>query len=73
MRVTYDPKADASFIFIGDDIPPSGAPESHICDLEVQDASVIVLLSGDRRLVGFEVLGASRLLPPEVLRHAPTP
>ena len=69
VRVKYDPEADAAFVYIGDDIPPGGAPESHVCDLEVKNAAVILLLSPDRRLVGLEVLGASRLLPSEVLRE----
>lgn len=70
MRLTYDPDADAAFVVLVDEIPPGGAPRSHMCDLEVREGAVILLLDADGRLLGLELLGASRLLPPAVLASA---
>ena len=67
VRISYDPDSDAAMIFLTGDIAPGGAPRSAMCDLEVQEAAVILLLSEADRLVGIEVLGASKLLPPELL------
>ena len=67
MKVTFDAAADAAYVVLGDAIPPGGAPRSQICDVEMTDAAVILLFSPDDRLVGFEILGASRVLPPDVL------
>jgi uncharacterized protein YuzE len=73
MKVTFDPDSDAAFVTFGDAIPPGGAPRSEICDVEMKDASVILLFSPEDRLVGLEILGASKVLPPEVLARALSP
>ena len=68
MRLSYDQASDAATIYIVDEIVAGGAPRSVMCDLEVRDGAVILLLDDDDRLVGIEVLGASRVLPIAVLR-----
>lgn len=70
MKITLDTDADAAFIFLDDEISPGGAPRSEICDLEIEGGAVILLLSSENQLVGLEILGASRLLTPEVLSLA---
>jgi uncharacterized protein YuzE len=70
MKVTFDAASDAAFVVLGDAIPPGGAPRSQICDLEIENTAVILLFSPDDRLVGLEILGASRVLPPQVLAQA---
>lgn len=40
------------------------------CQVELVNASVILRFDPDDRLVGLEILGASRLLPPGVLARA---
>lgn len=70
MRLTYDPSADAAFVYFEDGIPPGGAPHSLMCDLEIREGAVILLLDDEERLVGIELLGASRLLPESVLASA---
>ena len=65
MKITFDPQADAAFVIIDGEIPPGGAPRSEICDLEIEGGAVILLFSAEDRLVGLEILGASRLLPSE--------
>ena len=70
MKVTFDRDADAAFVTFVDAIPPGGAPRSEICDVEMTDAAVILLFSPEDRLVGLEILGASKVLPVEVLDQA---
>ncbi len=73
MKVTFDAASDAAFVVLGDAIPSGGAPRSQICDLEIDNAAVILLFSPEDRLVGLEILGASRVLPPEILARALSP
>jgi hypothetical protein len=70
VRITYEEVSDAAMVYLQDPIPPGGAPNSQICDLEVQEGAVILLLSSAYELVGLEVLGASKLLPREVLEQS---
>jgi len=70
MTVTFDAEADAAFVYLDGDIPPGGAPRSEICDVEIEGGAVILLFSPDDRLVGIEILGASRLLTPQTLAKA---
>jgi uncharacterized protein YuzE len=72
VKLTFDADADAAFLTLIEAIPPGGAPRSEICDLEMKDAAVILLFSPEDHLVGVEILGASRVLAPEVLAQATT-
>ena len=73
VRITYDRHTDAATIHLVDDIGPGGAPRSMMCDLEIQEGAVILLLSESEQLVGLEVLGASKLLPRQLLDEAKRP
>jgi uncharacterized protein YuzE len=73
VRFTYDPDADAAFIYIVDQINPGQAARSEMCDLEIREGAVILVLDADERLLGIELLGASRLVPAEVLDGADRP
>ncbi len=73
MRITYDKASDAATVYLADDIPTGGAPRSVLCDLEISHGAVILLLSADQQLVGIEVLGASRILPNQLLAAALPP
>lgn len=70
MKMTYDPEADSALVYLVERIDPGDAPGSLMCDLEVREGAVVLLLDVEHRVLGFEILGASRLLPPEVLRSA---
>ena len=70
MRLTYDVDADAALVELGDPIAPGGAPLSQMCDFEVREGAVILLFDQDERLVGVEILGASRVLPQRVIDSA---
>lgn len=70
MRMTYDPEADAAFFYIVDPIGPGEAVESHIVNVALDGAAVIASFDADKRLLGIEVLGASRALRAETLTQA---
>ena len=67
LRMTYDPEADAAYIYVTDPIGRgevvSGAHLHHHFD----SASVNVDLDDQNRLLGIELLGVSRLLRPGVI------
>jgi uncharacterized protein YuzE len=73
LRLTYDPQADAAFIYIVEEIAPGEASRSFMCDLEVSEGAVILVTDADQGLLGIEVLGASRLLPASVIASAVNP
>lgn len=69
MRMTYDPDADAAYIYVS---AQERVPENHeTCGPSVEGGGAILLAySSDQHLVGIEILGASRLLDAEVLAEA---
>ena len=76
MRVTYDPQADAGYIYLRE-IEAGGAKHTVPLD-EIHSAvdvqgSILLDFDGEERLIGIEVLNASEVLPPELLRYAEPP
>jgi uncharacterized protein YuzE len=67
LRMTYDPDADAAFIYVSDPIERGGVASSSVLDKFTPGASVIASFDANERLLGIELLGASRLLRPDVL------
>jgi uncharacterized protein YuzE len=70
VRVTVDVVANAATIYVMDPIMPGTVVSSHVCDLDVEDCAVVLDLDASGRLVSIEILGASKLLPPEGLANA---
>lgn len=71
IRVTYDPQADAAYIYLVDEINAGEAKTQVICGEEEGRAPEIVLdLDAHGMLLGVEVLDASRRLPPQLLKQA---
>ena len=69
MRITYDPSADAAYIYLQEDaVVATGEP----CDgdIYIEDTAVILEYNAQKQLVGIEILGASRLLSAEALAGA---
>ena|GEM_PF-4207929 len=66
LAYTHDSVADASYIYFGD---PACSSEARGAFLGVRlDMAAIVVSFGDEgRLMGIEVLGASKVLPQEIL------
>ena len=67
MRVEYDRQADSAYIYLVDKIAPGQAKKQEICG-ELPD--VILDFDEGGLILGIEVLGASRLLPRELLQEA---
>lgn len=69
MRVTYDPFANAAFIYLVE-IGAGEVAESAPCESETGVGEVIADFDKDGRLLGIEVLNARAVLPREVLDRA---
>lgn len=70
VRMTYDPDADAAYIYVTDPIGRGEAASGVVLDHHFDSASVNVDLDDQNRLLGIELLGVSRLLRPEALPQA---
>ena len=73
MRITFDPDADAAYIYIKDQLGFGEVKETHLCDVQAQEGAVILAFDEEGRLVGVEILGARQLIPGEVLASAERP
>ena len=71
MRITYDPQVDAAYIYLVDEIRPGGVARTYLCDPREVDGQINLDFDPEGRLLGIEVLDASRKLPENVLREAP--
>lgn len=70
MRFTYDPTADAAFLYLVDEIRPGQVKESRWVPLRMKGASVIVSIGDDGHALGVEFLGASKQLGELLLQAA---
>jgi uncharacterized protein YuzE len=74
MRVTYDRSADAAYIELGDfRKPPPTWPRAdwtYPCDPAVVKGMINVDFDSEGRLIGVEVIDASKKLLPELLDSA---
>lgn len=71
MRLVFDKEADAAFIYFGTDAVEVMRTEP--CEVAFQDAAVILLMNASGKLIGLEVLGASKALSADVLGEAQQP
>jgi uncharacterized protein YuzE len=69
MRVTYDPEADAAYIYLTDEDLMPGR-DSVPCDPPECDHAMVVLDWKDGKIAGLEVLDASKLLYADLLDGA---
>ena len=72
MRITFDREVDAAYIYLAD-IPPGGVADSYNCPPRRVGGILNLDFDSDHRLVGIEVLGASKRLPSELLVDAEAP
>jgi uncharacterized protein YuzE len=73
MRVSYDPEADAAYIYLTDqDLPPGRDSVPWDPPEDVRHAFVVMDWK-EGRIVGLEVLDASTLLHPDLLAKATRP
>lgn len=67
MRITYDPAADAAYIQLVPEIGAGGVAQTYTCDPTEVDGMVNLDFDHEGRLVGIEVMDASRKLARELL------
>jgi uncharacterized protein YuzE len=65
-ELIYDSDADAAKINLVS-VQAGEVEKSHVCDIELTDCSVVLDFDAKNHLVGIEILGASRLLPKQML------
>jgi uncharacterized protein YuzE len=68
LEITYDPKADAAYIYVLSRAGPRDIGETRLCDIALEGASIHVDFDEEGRVAGFEILGASRVLPDSLTR-----
>lgn len=69
LRATFDPATDAVYIYLTA-IRPGEAIKQHVCDEPDAKGDVILDFDAEGRLLGIEVLHASKALPAELLERA---
>jgi uncharacterized protein YuzE len=73
VRITFDPVADAAYIYLTDQ-PLSPGRDDVVCDPpDDSTRAFIVMQWKDQKIVGIEIQDASRLLHPDLLAQAQQP
>jgi uncharacterized protein YuzE len=67
LRVTYDPEADAAYIYLVPNVQSSGVARTVPVDGGDHPWMVNLDVDSDGQIVGVEVLDARRLLPASLL------
>jgi uncharacterized protein YuzE len=70
VRFTYDSAADAAYVYFVDAIGPGEVARTVASMLELDRSFIAFDLDIDGKVLGMEILGASRLLTQETLRTA---
>lgn len=70
VRLTYDRDADAAYLYLVESIGPNGVAQTRSSMLELDRASIDFDLDAEDKVLGIEILGASRVLTAETLRAA---
>lgn len=67
MNIKYDPLADAAYIQLVEEIGPGGVAKTYLCDPAEVGGMINLDFDSAGRLIGVEVLDASKLMPVELL------
>jgi uncharacterized protein YuzE len=67
MKLRYDSSVDAAYIYIEGDIKPGGAAKTYVCDPDEVNGHIHLDFDAEGRLLGIEVLDASKRLPRSVV------
>lgn len=70
MKATYDRSVNAAYIYLADGIGAGEVRRTYPCDPGEVNGQINLDFAKDGRLLGIEVLDASRLLPRELLDQA---
>ena len=73
MRMTYDEVADAAYVYLAESIAPGEVAKTRPSMLEFDRAFIAFDFDSDGKVLGIEILGASRLVNEDVLRTAEHP
>jgi uncharacterized protein YuzE len=73
MRVTYDPEADAVYIYLCDHISAGDVAFTYPCDPREVDGMINLDFDGNGVLLGVEIMDASAKLSPQLLTKAERP
>jgi uncharacterized protein YuzE len=72
MKMSYDRSVDAAYIQVAAQIEAGGVAKTYPCDPLEVGGEINLDFDAEGRLIGIEVLDASKKLPPELLDLAAT-
>lgn len=67
MKVTYDTSVDAAYIQLADQIEKSAVAKTYTCDPVEVNGQISLDFDASGKLIGIEVLDASKKLPKSCL------
>jgi uncharacterized protein YuzE len=67
LTVTYDSEADAAYVYVVPRGQGRSVARTAVANIRMDRASINVDFAPDGTIAGFEILGASRVLPPSLL------
>jgi len=70
MKITYDPQADAAYIYLKETIAAGEVKKTYLCDPSQVGGMINLDFDVSGVLIGIEVVGARGKLPPELLTRA---
>ncbi|MFN8521340.1 MAG: DUF2283 domain-containing protein [Chloroflexota bacterium] len=70
MKLTYDPRADAAYLLMGEPLVRGQVASTYLCDPSEIDGMINLDFDKEGRLLGIEILDASKRLAPSVLSLA---
>jgi uncharacterized protein YuzE len=70
LTLRYDPEADAAYIYLVPPGPERSVARSSVAGVRLDRAAITIDFTSEDLISGIEILGASRVLPPDVLRGA---
>ena len=73
VRLTYDADADAAYVYLVEAIVPSGVAQTRSSMLNLDRAFIAFDFDSEGKVLGIEILGASRVLAEETLKSAGRP
>lgn len=70
MKIELDKKTDAAYIYLKESIDPGGVEKTYPCDPLQIKGMINLDFDKDGRLIGIEVMDASKKLPEEIIKNA---
>lgn len=72
MKISYDPEADAAYLYLVDVIELGSAVRTVTVDTDEIDGMINIDFSTDGKVLGIEFLDASKKLPADLLCDMPS-